>query len=241
MSRLCWSCAPRCWILLTGIAVAAVLAAPALAYRPEPDTETKTGTVVEIKEKGRGHVIVVEIDGKQQDVPVTPKLDLQIIASGDAGFVRPGQFLTASAIMSNDKLFIKELTIQVQRRGQKTPAGRIAKVSAEAGASTLAYDVSGLITASQPNVDYPDHLDVALKTTGSSAPIMLQPGYTVTVNSGDPAMIPANAQAELRVAPLRGGRVNVVGIKVRLEQPLVAEEFFKEDGESPGSGAADAK
>ena len=243
MPRRFSSCAPRVWIAFAAaIAMTTALSAPASAYRPEPDTETKSGTIVEIKEKGRGRVLVIEIEGKQQEVPVTPKLDLQIIASGDAGFVRPGQFLTASALMSNDKLFIQELTIQVLRRGQKPPAGRIAKGPALERGTMIGYDVSGLITAAAPNTEYPDHLDVALKTTGSKAPIMLLPGYTVTVNSGDVEMIPANAPAEIKVAPLRGGRFNVVGITVRLEQPLVAEEFFKEKSDDvPLSGAAESK
>jgi hypothetical protein len=217
-------------MVLVALAIVAICSAPVSA-RPEPDTETKKGTIIEVKEKGRGKVLVIEIDGKQQDVPVTPKLVLEVLAAGDAGFVRPGQFLTASAIMSNKNLFIKELTIQLLPAGQKPPAGRIAKGPALEGGTMLGYTVSGLITGVQPDKDYPDHVDVELKTTGSNAPIMLEPGYTVTVSNSDTAMIPANAPADFRVAPLRGGRFNVMAITVRLEQPLVADEFFKADSD----------
>lgn len=196
------------------------------ADRREQATETKTGTIVEIREKGRGRLLVVEIDGKQQNVPVTPKLDLEIVAAGDKGFVRPGQFLTATATMSNDKLFINSLTIHPQRRGQKPLVGKIAKTPAEPGQSTMSYDVSGLIVATQPNKDYPDHTDVALKTSGQSPPIMLEPNLTVTVSSGDPEKIPANAPAEFKVSELRGGRISIMGITVRLDTPLVAAEYF---------------
>jgi hypothetical protein len=219
-----------CRAVLRGTACFAVMLAvtsqlPA-ADRREQATETKTGTIVEIKEKGRGRLLVVEIDGKQQNVPVTPKLDLEVVAAGDKGFVRPGQFLTATATMSNDKLFISSVTIHPQRRGQKPPVGKIAKAPAEEGQSTMAYDVSGLIVATQPNKDYPDHTDVALKVNGQSPPIMLEPNLTVTVSSGDPEKIPANAPAEFKVSELRGGRISIVGITVRLDTPLVAAEYF---------------
>jgi len=208
------------------VVLLAVTSQLSAADRREQPTETKTGTIVEIKEKGRGRLLVVEIDGKQQNVPVTPKLDLEVVAAGDKGFVRPGQFLTATATMSNDKLFISSVTIHPQRRGQKPPVGKIAKAPAEEGQSMMAYDVSGLIVATQQNKDYPDHTDVALKTSGQSPPIMLEPNFAVTVSSGDPEKIPANASAEFKVAELRGGRMSILGITVRLDTPLVAAEYF---------------
>jgi hypothetical protein len=217
------------------------------ADRREPATQTKTGTIIEVQTKGRGRLLVVEIDGKQQNVPVTPKLNLKIVAAGDKGFVRPGQFLTASATMSNDKLFISSLTIHPQRRGQKPPVGKIAKLPAEPGQSQMAYDVSGLIVATQANKDYPDHIDVALKTSGQSPPVMLEPNLTVTVSSGDPEKIPANAAAEFEVAELRGGRVNVLGITIRLDTPFVAAEYFGDKPEespqtdTPTSGDSSLK
>lgn len=189
-------------------------------------TETKQGTIVEVKQSGRRQALVVEIDGKQQTVAVTPKLNLQVKAAGDAGFLRAGQYLSATAVMSNDKLFIKELTISPVKKGQRVPPGKIVKAPVEAGQSKSAYDVSGLITAMQPNADYPEHRDVVLKATGVRAPIMVEPEYSVTVSSSDPALIPANAEAELEVAPLRGGRFKVVGVTINLPDALSAAEFF---------------
>ena len=207
-------------------ALVIVNAPSSAAPRRAPKTETKTGTVVEVQHKGRRRLLIVEIDGKRQNVAVTPKLNLQITAPGDAGFLRPGQYLSASALMSNDTLFIKELTIRPARKGQRWPPGKIAKAQAKAGESQLAYDVSGLITATQPNPDYPEHTDVALKAAGARAPIMIEPDFTVTVNSSDPAMIPENSEAELEVAVLRGGRFKVVGVTVALTDALTAAEFF---------------
>jgi len=228
------SCVP---VLVLAILFVSLAWLPA-ADRREQATETKMGTIVEVQEKGRGRLLIVDIDGKQHSVPVTPKLDLKIIATGDKGFVRPGQFLSASATMSNDKLFISSLTIHPQRRGQKPPIGKITKVPAEPGQSQLAYDVSGLIVATQVNKDYPDHIDVALKTSGQSPPIMLEPNLAVTVSSGDPERIPATAAAEFAVTELRGGRLSVVGITVRLDQPLNSAEYFGDTPEAAPKGDA---
>lgn len=243
---------PLCVLLPCRRIVAVVLmmawlshSSPAADRREQQATVTKTGTIVEVQEKGRGRLLVVEIDGKRQNVPVTPKLDLKILAAGDQGFVRPGLFLTASATMSNEKLFISALTIHPQRRGQKPKVGKIAKAPAEPGESQLAYNVSGLVIATQPNKDYPDHTDVALKTAGQSPPIMLEPGLSVTVSSGDPEKIPENATAEFEVTELRGGRINIVGITVRLDQPLTAAEYFDDTPEAttetPPAGESDLK
>ena len=212
---------------LTAALVCSWIALPAaIAQKQGQKTETKQGTIVEIKQSGRRQALVIEVDGKQQTVAVTPKLNLQIKAAGDAGFLREGQYLSATAVMSNDKLFIKELTISPVKKGQRVPPGKIVKAEAEAGQSKSAYDVSGLITAMQPNADYPEHRDVVLKATGVRAPIMIEPEYSVTVSSSDPALIPADAEAELEVAPLRGGRFKVVGVTIDLPEALNSAEFF---------------
>jgi hypothetical protein len=206
----------------------------------EPATETKTGTITEVQGKGRVRTLVVDMDGKSEKVPVTAKVALEIIASGDAGFVRPEQFLSATATMSNDRLFAKELTIRALRKGQKAPDGEIKQPEAAFGESKNAYEVSGMITGVQPDPDFPDHQLVMLMTAdGSETPVMLEPGYSVTVIASDPAKIPANTEAELKIATLRGGKTSVVRVTVRLNDSLQAAEYFgdKATAAKPGKPA----
>lgn len=207
------------------------------APRRDVKTETRSGTIVEVQQKGRARVLVVEIDGEQREVPVTPRVEIEVQAPGDAGFVRPGQFLTARATLSNDRLFIQALTIHPVRRGQKPPPGRIEKAPEEAGQSTMGYLVSGPIAAVQPNKDYPDHTDVLLRTAGPGAPLMLEPGFSVTVDSSDPDLIPGNSPAQIEIAPLRGGRYNVVKVSVVLSEPFTAAEFFNDEKVKAGTDA----
>lgn len=230
--------------LVATAAIFVALGEVASAQKKEVPTETKTGKITEVQGKGRVRTLVIDIDGKSENVPVTAKLDLQIIASGDSGFVRPGQFLSATATMSNDRLFVKELTIRALRRGQKPPDGEIKQPEAAFGDSKLAYEVSGLITDVQPNPDFPDHQMVMLKTADENeTPVMLEPGFSVSVIAGDPAKIPANTDAELTVATLRGGKSSIVGVTVRLEESLQAAEYFgdKPAVAKPGKPARPAK
>src|SRR5262245_20628969 len=80
----------------------------ASAQRPEPKTETKTGTVVEVQKKGRACTLIVDDStGQRLEFVITPKVALEVTAPGDAGFLQPGQFLSARGTMSNQKLFVK--------------------------------------------------------------------------------------------------------------------------------------
>ncbi|MFO1095546.1 MAG: hypothetical protein U0992_19925 [Planctomycetaceae bacterium] len=85
----------------------------------------------------------------------------------------------------------------------------------------------------QPDADFPDHQMVMLQTAdGSETPVMLEPGHSVTVIAGDPTKIPANTDAELTVATLRGGKTSVVAVTVRLEETLQAADYF---GDKPAA------
>jgi hypothetical protein len=214
----------------------------AQSQRPEQKTETKTATVVEVQQKGRGRTLVVDDGaGQQSEYPLTPRIALEVTGRGDAGFVRAGQFLSAKGTMTNNKLFLKELTIHVAKRGTRLPAGRFAKAPPQEGDSTESYLVSGAIVASQADKDYPDYLLVGLKLPGQIPPILLEPGFVVTVVSNDPDLIPAGAPVDLELAPLRGGRFNLVRATVRVAEELQVEKVLgggPPESESPAPAKA---
>lgn len=214
----------------------ACLPGVATAQRPEPRTETKSGTVVEVQKKGRGRTLVVEdTEGQRHEFVITPKVALEVTAQGDAGFVRPGQFFSAKGTMSNQKLFIKELTIGlVKPRSRQVALGSFEKAPAVVGESTESYLISGSIVGTQPDPDYKDYLLVGLNIRGAVPPIMLEPGFTVTVSSSDPDLITEGAPADLEMAPLRGGKFTLVKATVRLQEPLSSETLL-----GKGKAAAD--
>ena len=104
--------------------------------------------------------------------------------------------------------------------------GRMTKAPEEAGQSRNAYLVSGPIVEAAPDEDYPDHQRVALRVSGPNAPLMLEPGFKVTVVSSDTSMITPGATVELELMPLRGGRESLVGATVQLDEALSSEEVL---------------
>lgn len=213
-----------------------LLPGAAAAQRPEPKPETRSGTVVEVQKKGRARTLVVDDStGERLEFVITPKVALEVTAPGDSGFVRPGQFLSARGTMSNQKLFIKELTIGIVKpRTRQTAVGSFAKAPAMTGESTESYLLSGSIVGAQPDPDYKDYLLVGLNIRGAVPPIMLEPGFTVTVSSTDPDLIVAGAPVDLELAPLRGGKFTLVKATVKLPEPLSSETLL-----GPGKPEAD--
>ena len=74
---------------------------------------------VEIQEKGRSRTLVVEVSGEQQEYPLTPKVAYEVSAPGDAGFVGEGRHLSGRGTVTNDKLFIRSLTITLVKPRRK--------------------------------------------------------------------------------------------------------------------------
>jgi hypothetical protein len=227
------SCRRRDFLIAasTGVALGCVvLCRPdvAAAQRPEPKTETKSGTVVEVQKKGRARTLVVDDStGQRHEFVITPKVVLEVTAPGDAGFVQAGQIFSARGTMSNQKVFVKELTIGVvPPRTRKVVAGKIEKAPAMTGQSTESYLVSGSIVGTQPDPDYKDYRLVGLNLRGAAPPIMLEPGFTVTVSSSDPDLIVAGAPVDLELAPLRGGKFTLVKAIVKLQEPLSSETLL---------------
>lgn len=219
-------------VSLLGMSLLSLSPHVASAQRARAQTETHNATVVEVKQQGRSHVLVVEDEmGEQQEFPLTARVGLRITATGDAGFVTEGQYLSGTGVLTNEQIFLKSVEIQlVTGRGRPQP-GRITKAPEEVGQSRNAYQVAGPIVAAAPDENYPDHVRVALRVAGPNAPLMLEPDFTVTVVSTDTSLIKAGAPVELEVTPLRGGRFNLVGATVKLDEPLSSQELLGVDEE----------
>lgn len=219
---------------------AGLLPAVAFAQRGEPMTETRTGTLVEIEEKGRSRTLVVDVNGKQEEFPLTPRVALEITATGDAGFVDEGRYLSARGTVTNDQLFLRSVNILLLKGRQRPPAGGLKKAPMAVGESVNSWDIAGEIVGSEPDPDYPDYTGVDVKIGPRTQRVLLEPGFTVTVMSTDPTVleIPPGTSIDLEGTP-RGERFLLTGAKVRLSEPLTAAEFFAEDAPAGNKPAAE--
>lgn len=189
-----------------------------------------TATIQEIKPKGRSHVLVVANDaGKTMEI-LLGKTQLDIKGTGDAGFVRPGTYIGGEATLSNNMLFMSEVSVFLPAKGQKVPKGQVRKLPPRVGQSGDKYTVLGAITATQQNPDYPDLTMVAINAAGRFPPINLEKGFTVKVSSANPEYLSEGMKVELDGQANRG-RFNVTKVTARVSEPFKSEEVLGKPAE----------
>jgi hypothetical protein len=189
----------------------------------------KTGRILEAETKGKLTTLKIEsTEGESYEVKLTPQLEFFVVGKGDAGFVRPGVYMTARGVMTNETIFVKEVNVVLLAKGKRPPVGKVQKATVKEGESVNTFEVSGQIVEMAPSKDYPDHTAVALKVAGKPPAVWLEPGYTVTVASSDPAHAAAGADVEIGMRPLKGGKLMPVALRVHRGSDFSSAEMLGE-------------
>ncbi len=211
-----------------GLLVMLLLSTLASLASAQPALKSVEGTLSGVEQKGRVTFATVQPEqGEPLTLALTPRLNVEVTAPGDEGFLRPGQFITTLATMSNQRLFTTEINVHLLGE-RRPPAGKIMKAPPMQGASQNTYQVSGPIVSRQTDADYPDYQTLTLKVAGPSAPLMLEQGFQVQVKSSDLTQVPVGTSVTLVGNELRGGRFNATGIKVKLTEPWNSADVLKE-------------
>ncbi|MCA8999679.1 MAG: hypothetical protein KDA80_21970 [Planctomycetaceae bacterium] len=216
------------------IAVACSLASPLSAQQPPqgqpqgqqqgPMTETISGTLKEVKEQGRSRTLVItDESGADQEHRLTPRIVFQIEAPADRSLIQPGKYIGGRAVLTNEMLFLSDVTVYFPAPGKRVPNGQVAKSQRQSGTSVNSYDVSGVVGEMGQSPDYPEYTMVALKIPGRIPPVMLEKNLTVKAVSYDPSMAKPGSSVELEVLPLKGGRVNLLKVTVKQDDPVTGE------------------
>ncbi|MCA9040470.1 MAG: hypothetical protein KDA65_08995 [Planctomycetaceae bacterium] len=196
------------------------------AFAQGPMVKTINGTVTEVAEKGRSRTLhVTDDEGNMHEFMLTPKVQVEVRAPADDGFLRPGLFMSSSGVVTNNMLFISKVSVYQFPKGKRPPAGKVAKARAQAGASTNSYDITGEIASLEDVPDYPDYKGLIVKAT-PRVPVMLEKNHSVTFVNLDPAALAAEQPIELEVTELRGGKLNLVKAVVELPNAIKAEDVF---------------
>lgn len=200
----------------------------AFAQVNQQPTVTK-GTVAEIVKKGRATSLVIlsEAGGDPITVPITPRIKFAVEAKGDLGFLAEKQVVSGQGTLTNKSLFVKSWTVHVGLSAKKIKP--FVKESAKAvGNSQNSYDFAGTISTRQQDKDYPDYETVITNIAQlKRGPIYIDKGATVTVSMTDTELVEEGTKVEFTAQLLKNGRLQVTALKVVLEKPLKAEEFFK--------------
>ena len=215
--------------LVFGLLIAAA-GSDAFAQVQEQPTITK-GTVVEVVSKGRSTSLVIlsEAGGDPITVPITPRIQFAVEAKGDLGFLAEKQVVSGKGTLTNKSLFVKGWTVHVGLAARKIKP--FVKESAKAvGQSQNSYDFAGTISTRQQDTDYPEYETVVTNIVQlKRGPIYIDKDATVTVSMTETELVEEGAKVEFIAKYLNGGRVQVTALRVLLDKPLKAEEFFKKD------------
>ena len=211
--------------LLT-VFTALVLLASSLPAQNPGEVTTVQGKITEIKKDRRSTTFVVADDGgKTHEVKLTGLVNFEAKGVGDRGFIRPGVYIGAEGTMSNNAIFIKEVSVLIPKKGQRPPQGMVRQAEREAGKSRNSYKILGGIKATQPNPDYPDYTMLALNVRGRIPPINLEKDYQVKVVQTDPAVAAEGMNVELSGVTARGNfKINKV--VVTPSEPFKSEEIL---------------
>ncbi|MCA9081830.1 MAG: hypothetical protein KDA58_14810 [Planctomycetaceae bacterium] len=192
-----------------------------------PMSITAKATIDKITVKGRARTLTITTtEGNEFTIPLSNRVKFEVRAPGDEGFVRAGQMLMAQGVLTNDRLFTKNVEIVLLPKGKKPQPGRMEKSTREVGASVNTYDVSGPIVAAEQDPNYEKYLAVAVRTLGQGAVLMLESGFKVTVVSDDIELIKEGMEAEVEALPGPGGRPVFLRVTVDLPDAMKSADLL---------------
>jgi hypothetical protein len=181
-------------------------------------------------------MILSEAGGDPIAVLITPRIQFAVQAKGDLGFLAEKQVVSGKGTLTNKSLFVKEWTVHVGLSAKKIKP--FVKESAKAiGQSQNSYDFAGTITSRQQDKDYPDFETVITNVAQlKRGPIYIDKGATVTVSMTETELVEEGDKVEFIANLAKNGRLQITGLKVLLDNPLKAEEFFKEPEKKSAKG-----
>ncbi len=221
-----------CLVLLASL-VQAQNRRPPASGNQTTQSNIRSGKLIEVQTKGRLRTLIIEEDdGTRHEVRLTPKIQFAVTGPGDKGFLQVGQFITGKGVLTNEQLFLSEVTVYLLPKGKRPPLGKYQKAPKKEGESVNTYLISGAITAVGPDKDYSDYTRLALKTSGRVPPIFLDKNFKLKISSSDISHAPDGASVQMLVRPLRGGRVMPMRIKIDRTEPFKSEEILGEKKKS---------
>ncbi|MEW4489670.1 hypothetical protein AB1L42_16430 [Thalassoglobus sp. JC818] len=219
----------RLLCLLTLLTLTVGWTGTATAQNAGPMPTVLQGEITEIKEERKSKVLVVtDQNGEAHEIRVTPKIQFEVRAPGDHGFIREGAYVGADAVLSNGSLYVKNVSVLLPRKGLRPPRGMVVKAPAEAGQSQNAFKILGQIKATQPNPEYPEYTMIALSVPGNYPAINLESDYQVTVVQTDPEFAEVGMKGEL-TGRMNRGKFLVNGLTFQREEPFKSEEIHGSD------------
>ncbi len=208
-----------CWMVLLGIC-------PFAAFTQEgADETTLEGKVSGVTTKGKTTTLkVTDEGGTEHEFTLAPKVELEIVATGDDGFLADGQMVKIAAIQSNEAFFGSQFDVYPQYVGRAAPAKGV-KAPLKIGQSQSLHYITGEVSqlADIPDGKY-DLLD--LKGTGKmKLQVYVEPNHRVRVIFTDPKMIKVDQKVTV-TGKAAGAKFNASKVTVNTGDTLKGAEFL---------------
>ncbi|OYW19958.1 MAG: hypothetical protein B7Z55_07985 [Planctomycetales bacterium 12-60-4] len=212
--------------LVLGLMVAGLGFVPAdLRAQNSNEPTTLEGTVTSIVTKGKSTTIkVTDAGGNEYDYPITPKLDLEILAKGDDGFLAEGVVVKIDATESNEHFFGTQFDVYPQFSG-RVPVAKAVKAPPKPGQSQSLHFISGEIVKLE---DIPDGKYDLLHLKGpgkQSLQVYVEPNHRVRVILTDPKSI-KESQSVTVTGRAAGQRFLASKISINTGETLKGAEFL---------------
>jgi hypothetical protein len=188
-------------------------------------TDKITGKVTSVEVRGKTAKLTVATDLGDQTYDITPKVELEIVSTGDDACLMKGLFVKVDAVESNQKYFGTVFSVYPEHMGRIPPAAAV-KAPIEAGQSQNRHFVTGEIAAFTPATEPDAKYDLLeLKTTGKATlTVYMEKNRTVKVVQSEPGHIEKDQPAVI-VGKRAGNKLLPSAITINTGKKLLGDDF----------------
>jgi len=194
-----------------------------VSVAPGQSTESLSGKVGAVEAKGKSTRLTVTTEVGDQTYDLPPKVELEILSTGDDACLVAGLLVKIDAVESNKAYFATVLSVYPEFEGKAPPAAAV-KAPKEIGQSQNRHFITGEIVSykSQPDEKY-DLIE--LKGAGRNVlSVYVERQHSVRVVQSDPSHIAVN-QAVTVTGRKAGTRLIPTKVTVNTGTTLQGEEF----------------
>gem|GEM_PF-3334971 len=211
---------------LTRYLIAFVLVCGGVTVLNAQESPNLEATVTAVETKGKTTTLTVTdtASGTEYKFQLTPKVELEIVADGDDGFLTEGVMVRATATESNNLYFATTFSVYPQYAGKVLPAKAV-KAPPQPGQSRTALIVTGeIVSLEDPAEEKYDILQLKVNPK-TSLPVYVEPNHKVRVVLTEPSSIKEGQKASVtgRVA---GTKILPSKIVIETGESLKAAEFL---------------
>jgi hypothetical protein len=173
-----------------------------------------SGKISEIKTKGKVITLVVNVDGKPQEVTMTSKIKFSNETPGDLTALKEDVYVETKVNQPTQRSLIAlEVKVYSGIKG-KPPTGQITPAPAEFGESKNNLLISGKVSSFSEKSAFEGYRDLNIQAGPKTATIQIpQKGFNIQLVDIDYTKLKVGDNVELQGNMLKNGKLFVVAVK----------------------------